>query len=159
MSEYDEKLDELNDFLKERFKYFLDNVFPDLHEMIVFIAQSKRIYPEITFGFNESSFVKDRLKFIIDCWFTYGREADDKSLHKYRLIIKYKYRTVLRYTWQKDATPSPITLTKFVECDWISKIKDIYEYLKKEDIKLYQKYIDKKFKKACKDFEVKCKND
>jgi hypothetical protein len=148
MNDSDKVLDKINEMLAERYKVFMDNVFPKTHKIMETITDSPLVYDKAWREHSDYGIKINGVKILFDTNYYYTGE-DGRDLINYALTIRYNWRKVLRYRWDKGAEP---TLDRFHECEWIYKLDGIPEMVQKLEETMTKHKFEKDFKKHCKDF-------
>jgi len=151
----DETLEITNAFIKERYDFFMENIFPKIQDIMDAVANSKQFRACHKKSYGNYKFKMNGIKFEFELY-SYAGNKGNRLIEYYDLFMSYKWKKIIRMVYQVD-TPGKINLYKFHECDWINKLDSIPAQIQEKQAALFKKEVDKMYKKACKDYGKRCK--
>lgn len=137
-----------SEFLKERFKYFEDNVFPKTNAIMDAMLNTERLVKAISADYDKYVFKCNGVKFVFDYSVIFHNHGKT-SMKSYELKIRHKFRLVLHYHHFIDGNT---TLYRFHECGWIQKLKGAVEMIQACDLAL----VERDFEKRCEKYKKRC---
>lgn len=151
----DETLEITNAFIKERYDFFVENVFPKIQDIMDAVANSKQFRAYHRKSYGNYKFKMNGIKFKFELQ-SYKGDKGVRLIDYYDLFMSYKWKKIIHVFYKKDASEK-ISLYKFHECDWINKLDSIPAQIQEKQAALFKKEVDKMYKKACKDYGKRCK--
>ena len=138
---------EASAFLKERYKYFEDNVLPKTNAIMDVMLNTERFVKKCWVDYGKYVYKYNGIKFVFD--YIVERLNGKSSIKEYTLKLKHKFKTVLHYRYIKGGD---IKLYRFHECEWMQRLGGAIEKIQAHDLTLVEKH----FEKRCEKYKRRC---